>query len=286
MPLENIKIGQVIQINDHKYVKISRDKYLAVTAFNLQTFTCGEHSTLTATNTCTCDNGYYYDNSGAQTHSVDGGTCGFTACASGTYADSSGHQYTNDGACSYEQCSGTNVNTSMYTNNNTCNCSSGYYANSGLTLTTTINGGACNYRQCTVSYTYDSASSSYKNSCTGATGYYKSASNTYKTGCTGQLSGGFCWDTLDSNTYAWGNRNSGCDSGYSVPTAAQFSTYSSLMSASQIYKAWGLTSSRYYWSATGVSGSTNAIYIAITSSSALNTKAPKSRLLYVRCIKN
>ena len=217
MPLTQVQIGQVIQIDGRKYVKISRDKYLAAEALNLQTFTCGAHSTLTAANTCTCDSGYYYSNSGVQTHSVDGGSCSYIDCL--TY-------------------------------NNTLDSNGNRYVD---------NVSSCNYYQT-------------------AAGSYELASN-----CDGTLSGGFCWDTLDSNTYTWTGRNNGCDSGFTVPTKDQFNTYISRMgSGNQIYQAWGLYG--YYWSSTE-SNSSYAYSMDVNSGSAGTLNNNKTFSYYVRCIK-
>ena len=257
MPLTQVQIGQVIQINGRKYVKISHDKYLAADAVNF--FTCGVHSTLTVANTCTCDGGYYYNSSGAQTHSVDGGSC------------------------FYRYCSGSGI-TAGYTTNTTCSCDSTHYA-SNTGAKSVAYGGSCSYIDCiTYNNTLDANGNRYGNG-TSACAYYQKAAGGYALAstCKGTLSGGFCWDTLDSNTYAWANRNNGCDSGFTVPTKDQFNTYISRMgSGNQIYQAWGLYG--YYWSSTE-NNSASAYRMEVFSGSATTSYNPKMYYHHVRCIK-
>ncbi len=214
---------------------------------------------------------------------------GNTNCPDGvTYPNAYAKCFTSASAYS-QQCTGSNYcgdNTSWNSSTNKCTGTPATdYCGAGTKFDTVVNKCIICTTPSYSSYSYDSATSSYKDDCNN-TGYYLGADGSYYTGCNGTLSGGFCWDTLDNNTYTWANRNNGCDSGYSVPTTAQFNTFLSNMGTkSQIYTAWGLSSSRRFWSATE-NDSTNAHYMYVDSTfTYINYYSGKGNQGHVRCIR-
>ncbi|MBQ6437834.1 hypothetical protein IJJ12_00445 [bacterium] len=242
--------------------------------------------TYVSNGTCTCSSGFYSNTSGGTTVSGVTAACSYKKCGTGTtgtyVAASNGTctcssgKYSNSnsattvgiatGTCTYNKyCTGTNVTVKYATSQPTCACKSGYYYNDSCSTTPT-NTGSCNN---SVQYTASGGSTK----CTTASA------------CKSTL-GGFCWDTLDSNTYTWANRANGCDSGYSVPTRDQFYTLlSKAGSGNQIYSSWGLSSDRYFWSATGYDSS-YAYRLYVGSSNAGVNYFDKASSSYVRCIKN